>query len=218
LGIPIATQYFTFNLAGGDTFKAIPVDTVVNWFANLPAGLSAATAQAVPANSLTALIKVTGIPTAIPSTLTPVVAISGDRTSSGAPRVVSTSVPSYSISAPTASITPANFTVSGSAGNSVTGGTVTIQLVGLNYFKNTISGTALTATDWISNAPAGITVTGTTNAGTSSITLAIAGTLSATQQRNDQRIEFRIPADQTTSNQPIAITTSDTIKFNITQY
>jgi hypothetical protein len=220
VGIPKATQYFTVNLTN-DTFKAIARDAnVASWFTNLPAGLTAQTANVVVDGDTSAVIKIGGTPTAV-STEDIFGLIPQGVTNVGAPLALTgLNAYDYDIVAPSATLLGSSLTVSGVKGSAVGGGTVTITLNDATNYFNAITASAASAANasaWISNAPAGITVEiPAVTLGATSVTLTIAGTPTAA---SDQLIEFKIPGGLTRSgSDPIVVPVDPSVLFAITEY
>jgi hypothetical protein len=217
VGLPLAaSRYFTITVSNNnDAFLDIPQDTdVTGWFNLAEYGLSAAIANQVKAGDPTATIKVTGtpskiVPAAPVQPLTYVIpanrlrnnlSIKGGGTAInyqfGVPTATASAVVASGVlTSPATPIAPVTTTI-------------TLPLIETNVFNpaalpSAAQPYALTITDWISNPPAGLSlstrgVTGYTN----TLVLIISG---APTEASSQWIEFKVPASANKSGQLIHI-------------
>ena len=175
----------TINLTG-ETFKtdaSLTVDTDVSaWFEGMPTGLTAKIKTDVAASGTSAVITISGEPTA-KSSAAMVIKVPADKLTGGKELTVDTKESAYAIaeaSAAAATATVDNVTISGKTGTAIAGQDVVITLNG-DTFKAMVKDADVK--DWFKNLPTGLDakIKEAVTEGAAKVTVTISGKPTAKQ-------------------------------------
>ena len=214
-GSEIAPVEVTINLTS-ETFKdaSLTANTDVStWFEGMPSGLTAKIKTDVEASGTSAVITISGEPTA-KSSAAMVIKVPAEKLTGNAELTVNVKGSTYAIAepAPAATATVDNVTISGKTGTAIAGQDIVITLNGDTF--NAMNKDA-DVKGWFTNLPAGLDakIKDVVTEGATKVTVTISGKPTAT---SSAAMTITIPAEKVAGNAAVKVTDNPAAKYNIT--